>query len=205
MAFVPASDRARIVQAIKDVERRTSGEIVTVVAARASDYRFIALSWGAGLALAVPACVLLAWPAMPASALYLYQLAVFAAVEIVLLYRPLRLLLVPRSVKERRARQLAYTQFYAQGVHLTAGHTGILLFVAVAERHVEILADGGIDAKVGPDTWRGIVDRFVAAVRAGRVADGFVAAIAELGAPLARHFPAVKGDADELPDRFIEL
>ncbi len=80
-----------------------------------------------------------------------------------------------------------------------------MLFVSVAERYVEIIADAGIDAKVADDAWGGIVEGFVAEVKAGRIADGFISAIEGCGILLAEHFPRAADDVDELPNHLFEI
>ena len=118
---------------------------------------------------------------------------------------PLRMALVPAATKRRCASRLAREQFFAQGLHRTRERTGVLIFVAVAEHHVEIIADHGIDALVPPDTWDQAVAEFITRVRGGRVAEGFLAAIGVVGERLAEHFPRAADDADELPNRLIEI
>ena len=85
----------------------------------------------------------------------------------------LHLLLVPRRVKHARASRLAKAQFYQQGVHLTPHHSGVLFFVSLAERYVEIVADKGIHEKLGEAHWQGIIDKFVAQCEPGR-GDGWL-------------------------------
>jgi len=72
---------------------------------------------------------------------------------------------------------------------------------------VEIIADGGISAKVTQAVWDNAVASLIAAIKDGRPADGFVSAIEQCGAVLAEHFPAVPGavNPDELPDRLVEI
>ena len=76
---------------------------------------------------------------------------------------------------------------------------------SVAEHYVEIIADEGINTKVPPGTWDNAVESFVADVRAGRIADGFLAVIKIVGDQLAEHFPRSGEDMDELPNRLIEI
>jgi putative membrane protein len=113
--------------------------------------------------------------------------------------------LVPLAVKRRQAGRLSREQFHALGLDQTRGRTGILLFVSVAERYVEILADRGIDEKVPPGTWKEIVAAFTPQVREGKIADGFVGALTACGALLISHFPRAAEDRNELPDVLIEL
>jgi putative membrane protein len=81
----------------------------------------------------------------------------------------------------------------------------VLIFVSVAERHAEIVADTAIDARVPLGTWKGIIDELTAAIAKGQPADGLVAAIAATGAHLAQHFPPDTGNPNELPDHLIVL
>ena len=112
---------------------------------------------------------------------------------------------IPKSVKHRRASRLARQQFVEQGLHLTRDRTGVLIFVSVAERYVEIIADAGIDGKVPPGSWDRMVADFVAQVRARHVAEGFLAVVREAGDLLAAYFPRPVEYEDELPNHVIEI
>jgi putative membrane protein len=103
------------------------------------------------------------------------------------------------------AHRRAVEQFLVQNLHTTTGRTGVLLFVSVAERYAEIIADNAIDAKVPEGTWKEIIDSLTDAIGQGRPTDGFVTAIAAIGTVLARHFPPGTNDPSELPDHLIIL
>jgi putative membrane protein len=205
MALLSDEDRRRIIAAITAAEQKTSGELVAVVAADADDYRYLALLWPALAALLLPAILLTVAPGTDAWLLYLAQTALFVALALLAQLTPLRMALVPAAAKRRSASSLAREQFFAQGLHLTRERTGVLIFVAVAEHHVEIIADRGIDALVPPDTWDQAVAEFIERVRGGRVAEGLLAAIGTVGERLAEHFPRAPDDRDELPNRVIEI
>ncbi len=205
MAFLSAEEKSRIAEAIKQAECRTSGEIVTVIARESDAYWFIPLLWAAVVALSVPAVVLLIDPWIYPVELYGGQLLLFAGLALLLRWTPVKMRLIPRAVKHRRASRLAREQFLAQGLHRTEGRTGVLLFVSVGEHYVEVLADSGINDKVAPETWSGLVDGFIAKVRQKQVAEGFVEAVDRCGALLAEHFPSSDKDPNELPNRLVEL
>jgi putative membrane protein len=205
MAFLTDQDRRRIAEAIAAAERRTSGELVTVVAEAADDYRSLPLLWPALAALLLPAVLLTVLPGIGAWTLYAAQAGSFVVLALIAHLPPVRIALVPGAVKRRRAARLAREQFFEQGLHLTRGRTGVLIFVSVAEHYVEIIADQGIDALVPSGTWDAAVADFVARVRAGRIGEGFLAAIAAVGDRLAEHFPRAADDVDELPNRLIEI
>lgn len=199
-------DKARITAAIHAAEKSTSGEFVAVVARASDHYVALPLLWSAILALLFPGACLLAGASLTWVHLYQIQLLIFIALTVLLLSAPgLHLTLVPRHVKRTHAARLAKAQFYAQGVQLTPHHSGVLLFVSLAERYVEIVADKGIHERIGEARWQAIIDGFVAQVRRGRVADGFVETIGACGAAMAEHYPPDPSETNELSDGLIEL
>ncbi|TGW05094.1 SDR family NAD(P)-dependent oxidoreductase, partial [Mesorhizobium sp. M2D.F.Ca.ET.145.01.1.1] len=69
----------------------------------------------------------------------------------------LRIHMVPRRLRYQAAHANAVKQFLARNVHRTTARTGVLIFVSIAERYAEVVADSGIDAKVGQQVWDGVV------------------------------------------------
>lgn len=205
MAFLTDDEKSRIADAIKEAESKTGGEIVTVIARSSDGYWFIPLMWAAIAALTMPAVVLWIDPWIYPIEFYGGQLALFAVLALLFRWTPVKMRLVPGRVKRRRAARLAREQFLARGLHHTEGRTGVLLFVSVAERYVEVLADSGIDEKVAPDTWTSLVEAFVARIRRKQVAEGFLEAIGRCGAVLEEHIPKARGDKDELPNHLAEI
>lgn len=201
-------DKARISAAIQAAEKNTSGEFVAVVARASDHYIFLPLLWAAILALLTPGVFLLINTSFSHEYPHLYhlQLLIFIVLAILFVFVPeLHLHLVPRSVKHSRASRLAKAQFYVQGVHMTREHSGVLLFVSLAEHHVEIVADKGIHEKLGEAHWQEIVENFVQQVRSGQVADGFVTAVTACGEATAKHYPRRADDSNELSDGLIEI
>ena len=202
--LVTAEDRALIASAIEKAERKTSGEIVAVIASESDDYFYVPFMWAGLAALLVPwLLIVVTW--LSTEMIYLVQLAVFIILVVALYPRPIRLMLVPREIKRRHAHRRAVEQFLAQSLHTTAGRTGVLIFVSLAERHAEILADTAIDSRVPEGTWQQIVDDMVARLRNGLPAQAFVTAIEEIGVHLAKHFPPGSVDPNELPNHLIVL
>jgi putative membrane protein len=198
-------ERQQITAAIQAAELRTSGEFVAVVARASDHYLATALFWAAGLALVLPAPLLLF---TQLRFLDIYQLQIVAFILLTLLFEfmpGLHMALVPMRVRHARASALAHAQFYEQGVQLTREHSGVLLFVSMAERYVEIVADKGIHERIGAERWQKIVNAFVLKVGQGDATGGFVAAISACGEAMAEHYPATPGDEDELSDGLIEI
>jgi putative membrane protein len=204
--MISEADRARITEAIRAAEAKTSGEIFCVLAQSASEYRLVPIAWAALLALfmPLPLIYLTEWSA---KTIYVIQLIAFAGAAIGLSRRGIRFAVVPRRMKRERAHAEAMRQFRAQGLYKTERRTGVLIYCAAAERYAEIVADAGIDARVPQEVWDNAIAALISAIKDGRAGDGFVAAIEQCGAVLAEHFPAAPGsvNADELPDRLVEI
>jgi putative membrane protein len=205
VSFLSDADRQRIAAAVRRAEQRTAGEFVTVIARRADTYLVLPLLIAAAAALALPGVLWFAHVLHDFVALYALQLATFVVLALLLCWQRVAVRLVPHAIKAERVARLAREQFLQRGLHRTHARAGVLLFVAVAERRVELIADEGIHARVAPGTWDAIVTGFTAAVREGRIAEGFVAAIEAVADSLAAHFPRQPGDVNELPDRLVEL
>ena len=77
------------------------------------------------------------------------------------------MIFVPRRLRYRRAHDNALKQFLARNVHITTARTGVLIFVSLAERYAEVVADSGINAKVPQETWNDIVADLVAHAQPG--------------------------------------
>lgn len=200
------ADRARVTAAIHDAERKTSGEFVAVVAHAVDHDVFVALLWAAVLALFVPALVFLALPGFSCIRWIEWQIGVFVVMAMVFAFTPgLAMRLIPKHIRHARARRLAHAQFYDQGVHTTHDRSGVLFFVALAERYVEIVADQGIHERVGEAHWQEIVERFLEPVRRGDVIGGLTAGIEACGHAMERHYPAAPDMVYELSAGLIEL
>lgn len=203
--YFSEADHQRIAQAIRAVEERSSGEIVCVVARACEPYMIIAALWSLLIGMLTGGLLALIGAGVSLAELVGAQSGAALLAYLVLQYLPLRMALVPRAVKLRRAERLARTQFLEQGLHRTSWRTGILIFAAMAEHHVEIIADAGINAVVEPDVWDTIVQGFTTRMKQGQTIDAFIGAIEAAGAELEQHFPRQSEGGDELPDHLIEI
>ena len=197
-------DEARIAEAIRAAEQKTSGEIFCVMTAASSNYRFVPIARAAVIALAVPP-PLYYFTTLWAEEIYLVQLAVFVACAILFSLPGLRHALVPRWIKRDRASVEAKRQFAAHGLHLTEARTGVLIFASLAERYVEIVADAGINAKVAPEVWDRAVQAMIEKIKEDRPVDGFIEAIRICGEVLAKHFPPSTANPDELSNKLVVM
>ena len=102
-------------------------------------------------------------------------------------------------------RQRAHQVFAQLNVWDTEHNSGVLLYVQLVDRRIEIVADRGISARVGQDAWDAICRRMEPSFRAGRFEEGALQGIETITSLLARHFPSNGKNPDELPDRPVVL
>jgi putative membrane protein len=198
-----AADHARLSREIRDAEANTSGEIYVVVAHSADAFRLVPVLWGALFALLLPWVLHLATNLTTTLILTLQVLA-FVGVSALLSIPRLRYRVVPPALAEDAAHRAAMAQFMAHGIHLTSARTGVLLYICMMPRRIEVLADSGIHRKVSPEKWEEAVALIASEARAGRLSDGLAAAIRTVGVLLAEHFPRTANDRNELADRVVE-
>ena len=87
----------------------------------------------------------------------------------------------------------------------TEHNNGVLIYVQVADRDVEIVADRGFEGRVSPAEWAAVCRLMEEHFRAGRFEAGSIAGVDAIGSLLTRHFPpnlkAVSQSHNQLPDR----
>ena len=101
------------------------------------------------------------------------------------------------------ARERAVAIFGKLRVWDTEHNNGVLIYLLLAERAIEIVADRGLSSKVAPHQWQATVRRMSSAFRDGQFEVGLTQALEEVSALLVAHFPLDSGEdnPNELPDR----
>jgi uncharacterized membrane protein len=103
-------------------------------------------------------------------------------------------------------RQRALQVFAQLGIWDTEHNNGVLIYVLLADRAVEILADRGIAAQVAAAEWQQICREMEHHYGAGDFGRGSVAGVLQVGRLLERHFPGARGSGrDELPNKPLLL
>jgi len=206
-SFFSAQELQDIEAAVKRAESTTSGEIVPCIVARSDDYH--AAAWKGALLGALGAQLvagmvhLLAglwgmsvlWLTLPAFTGAAVGFALTALVP------GLRRLLTAPDEMDHHVRRRALEAFVEHEVFKTDERTGVLLFLSLHERRVVVLGDTGINAKVRPQEWDGIVAGVVAGIKAGTPGRAVVEAIGHCGELLTRDGLAIRpDDTNELPN-----
>lgn len=99
-------------------------------------------------------------------------------------------------------RQRAVMLFSKLRLWDTAHNNGVLIYLLLAERAIELVADRGLQPHVSNAEWKAMVDRMSAAFQQGRFEDGLTQALEEVSAVLVQQFPLAPGEVhrNELPD-----
>lgn len=101
----------------------------------------------------------------------------------------------------RKARERALEHFTRLRVWDTEDNAGVLIYLLLADRRVEIVADRGIHARVGEAAWETICGAMQREFAAGRYEAGMLTGLSAVSDLLAQHFPVRPGDnPNELPD-----
>lgn len=93
--------------------------------------------------------------------------------------------------------------FYSKKLHKTKDRTGILIFLSIEERRLQILADRGINEKVHPELWQNYATTLVDDIKRGRACYGISNIVREVGNVLTQYFPIKPGDINELPNEVV--
>ncbi|MET0546292.1 MAG: TPM domain-containing protein [Caulobacterales bacterium] len=220
--IVSDDDRARITNAVTTAEQDTRGEIVVVLAEEVSKYDEVPLAWASAAALLVPAALALAgdqflkltggdWIAVHTAAiqqtliatlwaLLAGQVAIFVMVHTFVSWRPVRRFMTPRWLKRARTHAAAMAQFLATGLDGSADRTGVVIFVALEDHIVEVIADALIHKAVGESAWNTAIDLMQSGLKRQDLAQAVEAGVAHCGRLLAAHFPQNGDQLNALPD-----
>jgi putative membrane protein len=212
--FLSDLERDKIEACVKEVEKKTSGEIVPMVVSASYHYPMSNMIGGLILALLTAVGVTLAysvrksWGGTSALDLWLFP-AVFAVAfllfhELVKRIAWLKRLFLTRAEIAEEVEEAALTSFYRNGLNNTRDRTGVLIFISVFERRAFVLADEGINAKVHKEVWQEVVDTVVHGIKGRRQAEGICEAVRRCGELIQEHFPIKADDTDELDNLIVE-
>ena len=209
-SFFTAEEREAVMAAVRAAESETSGEIVVYIAPASHSHPQAATI--GGFLLGLPLALL----AMPWLGDFFWlgrqNVWIFLAC-LTLFYLPLRLLVARTSALKRlflfaeqveeEVGEAALSAFYSHKLDVTRERNGVLLFISVFERRVFILADKGVNDKIDPARWRGMVDSLITAIRRGDHGPAVCRTVADIGAVLREHFPPRPDDQNELEDLIV--
>jgi putative membrane protein len=194
------ASRVALTDCVKKIETTTDAELVLVVRARSGSYRHADYLCGALLAFAGLLFLLFSpfdfhqyWVAVEVA--LLFALGVFLASR----SNSIRRLLTKEKFRDEAVRTSAAAMFYEAGIANTNAEMGVLIYLSILERRLELIADRGILKRVNALEW----NQTLAELReAGRKAEPeiLLTALEKLGAVLCKCLPATGENPNELPD-----
>jgi putative membrane protein len=206
-------DRQAISAAVAEAEKKTSAEIVPVVATTSDRYERAEDLIGLATSLVAVAATWIQFQRLGPSSdwegrdeltlelPYLLAIMVGAWMVGVLLAKALpwlKRLAVSRRSMTARTLIAAHHAFDSLHAHRTVDGTGVVIYASLFERRVCIWADRKVSEKIPEAQWKGITEGLVQALRGGKSRDGFVEAIRKMGDLLATALPIQAGDVNEL-------
>ncbi|MBW1912444.1 MAG: hypothetical protein JRI43_04605 [Deltaproteobacteria bacterium] len=207
--FLSDADREKIIDAVKNSEQLTSGEIVPMVVS--ASYHYPMSNVIGGIAFALPLSLILTyiiggWLWIGTQNMWLFlgimTILFIAFHQIVKLVLPLKRLFISRREIDEEVEEAALTGFFNKGLYRTRDETGILIFISVFEHRAWILADRGINESKG--YWDEIVNIIVDGIKQKNQAEAICRAVKKVGELLQEHFPIKSDDRDELKNLIVE-
>jgi putative membrane protein len=200
------ADREAIRAATTASERKTAGELVVYVTERCDPHPEV--GWKAALlggAVGALCAALVVWRFGGWGAPDYLWMLIGLQVGVVIGWVASRFSAVARSLiddeaVEGRVKGRAAEAFLEEQVFATRDRTGVLVFVALFEHRVLVLADEGIDARVDDDAWKEISEEVASGLRRGKPASALIHAVGRCADLLVEHGVSPVDPANELPD-----
>jgi len=189
-----------LAKAIRDIEKCTDAELVIVVRGRSGSYRHADYLFGALVAFVGLLFVLFSpfnfhvfW--IPFDVLALFLAAGFVSSR----GDWIRRLLTTRKFRAQAARTGAAAMFYEAGIANTLAENGLLIYLSLLERRLEVFADRGVLKAVPPLKWNNAVYELKKIARQPDP-ETLVKVLREVGNLLAEHLPPTGENPNELAD-----
>ena len=199
-AFFDADAKTRTVAVVQAIEEQTSAEIVVALRKSSGYYRHADYLCGLGVAVAAVVAVVLVPEPMNPLMLPLDVLLSFAlGAAFCARFATIRRLLTRPRRRRENVRTAARAAFHDLGVSRTTGRWGVLVFLSMLERDLEVVPDVGIDLEALGEEWTGTVEAMRQSMRAADF-ERLLEATRGLGPLLARLHPVRDDDVNELPD-----
>lgn len=202
------SSEAKIREAIRSAERKTSAEIVPMIVWESSPtFHVFPILF---LILALLAAALAPWMteffvnSVPGWGVYAL-LTVAVTVLAIFFSRTVffQRALTPDEFEGQMVERRALFEFYQSQMDATIAKTGVLIFVSVRERRAVVLADKTISTRVDPNVWNQVVESLTTTAHRSSMTEGIIAAVERVGELLSEQFPRGPHDVNELPDKLI--
>ena len=189
-----------LAQCVKEIEKDTDAELVIVVRARSGNYRHADYLFGALVAFAGLLFLLFLpfdfhqyWVPIDVAALFVIGAYLCSRSNAI------RRSLTTKKFRAEAVRAGAAAMFYEAGIANTNAEMGVLIYLSLLERRLELIADRGVLKAMPPLEWNRSLSELIAVGRQPEL-QTFLKALRDLGMLLAKHLPATGENPNELPD-----
>ncbi len=206
-----------IEQAVSHAEENTSGEIVPVIASVSGRYDraedlfgllfsllILSIAW---FCTAETSAIEGQWESQITGTLSLPWILAIVFFTFLLgallatLFPVLRLLFISRQEMHEEVMRSAQQAFHQLRIHGTEEATGVLIYISLYEKNVQILGDAAISAKLTQQDWDEVCQLVISGMKSRQAIDKLVEAIELCGQLLSSHFPISEDDQNELPNK----
>lgn len=196
------ADIDSIKKSIEKAEIKTSGEIVPVILSQSDDYLYT--HYMCSLIFSFLAIVILEQGIIDTNISSALITFIFAVIGYLLPMHGTikRIFLLKKEINEE-VEQKALQCFYANKLHQTRDKTGVLIYISLLERKINILGDLGINEKVGQAFWDEEVNILSKSIKNNNITEGLNKIINRIGDKLSEHFPIKDDDTNELKNELI--
>jgi len=199
------TQKESIKKKIKEVEQKSSSELVAVITNKSDKYQFVSLLISLMITVFISG-LLITFTRYSFEYIFTLQVITTLFVYMLLSYKSkLLMILLPKKYKYEVASVYANTNFATLGLNSTQTKQAIMFFVSVEEKYVEIITDSNIKTKIPNEKWQDIVNIFIKDVKRDDIYNGYIKAISSCSEILIEQFPIQEDDINELSDELIEL
>ena len=210
-SLLTENEKEEIGRAVAEAEKRTSGEIVPYLVQQSGSYEKAIWRGATLMAFAAICFVLLvlqfyggwgfAWIHSGWGTALIVLCAGCLGALLSAIWPALKRILAGETIMTSMVHLRAIQAFVDEEVFNTRDRTGILLFVSIFERRIEVMGDAGINKQVLPEDWANVVTSVRNGILSNKLAEGLVEAIALCGGLLEKSGVSIRpDDTNELPD-----
>lgn len=202
-SWLGADARKTFADAVRAIEARSSAEIVVTVRDRSAPYKHVQIAWGSFWAAAM-LLFYVYYPITFADDLAVPSVVIAFAAGLLLgsvdaLKRPF----LSKHERRQAVALAARAAFYDANVGVTKRRTGVLVYVSLLERAVEVVPDTGVRVDAMGKAWTDAVAALQTDAERGASPVELAKTLDRLGDALAGAMPVTDDDVNELPDEVI--
>ncbi len=200
---ITETEKQLIKEAVKKSEDHTSGEILPVMLEKSDFYPAAHFRLALVMGMTLSIIFYYTYDFDDPIALLWIQLPGMILGHLLAFIPFFKKLFTTKAEINEEVHQRAIEVYFNNKVSMTRDRTGIMIFVSLLERKVEVLADYGINAQVQKEYWNELVKKLVYDLGSGNKVKGMITAIETCGQTLKEKFPRKVDDSNEVSDHLI--